>query len=402
MPQYRYRAVDSDGAPTVGTMEEASARRVTAILEEKGLSVSSVEEVPGVARAVTPKVKLSWEDIEFLNSQLLALAKSGLPLAPALDAIGKELRRGSLEKVVSEMRSGLVRGMPLHEALQRHAGAVPHVYIAAVRAGEETGNLAAVLEQFAGYATQMVTLKSRAREALAYPLLVLCVTIGVVALLLGRILPEFATVFKDFDAQLPAMTRFWIAVSDFLRMHYGVVIVVACAFLLVSAVVSRSKPGGYAVDWLKLHVWGVRGPFNAASMARFCRSMGVLLAGRAPVDNSIELSAAMCGNRVLEAAALDAAKSVRQGTRLALAFEMTGYYSGLFCWLVEVSETRGDVPAAMFDLAKNYEDRFMRSSRIMISVLAPLLLFIMAVIVMSVVVALYQPIFSLSDAISGR
>jgi len=399
MPVYRYRAVDAEGALSTGTMDEASARRVTAILEEKGLQVTSVEEVP--VTSTHRKTRLSWEEVEFLNSQLLALSKSGLPIAEAFEAIGKEIGSGSLARVMAQVRGALQQGQTLHEALQRHVGAVPPVYIAAVRAGEETGNLPAVLENFAGYATQMVALKARALEAMTYPLVVLVVTFGVITLLLGRIIPYFSDVFSSFGAQLPWITQFWLGVSEIFREQFGVVMFVLCGLIVIGLLLSRSKPGRYALDWLKLHTWGVRDSFTSASMARFCRSMSVLLAGRASMDTSIELSAATCGNSVLDAAAKDAANSVRQGTRLALAFEMTGHYSSLFCWLVDVSEKRGDVQTAMHELAKNYEDAFQRSSRAMISFLAPALLIIMGLIVLSVVFALYAPVFSLSNVLAG-
>ena len=110
MPHYRYKAVDTAGQAVTGTMDEASARRVTAVLEEKGLQVSSVEAVGTCGMFPFRRARLSWEDVEFLNSQLIALTRSGLPLAPALEAIGKELRRGSLKTVVDDLQATLNSG----------------------------------------------------------------------------------------------------------------------------------------------------------------------------------------------------------------------------------------------------------------------------------------------------
>ncbi|MCC6793518.1 MAG: type II secretion system F family protein [Candidatus Hydrogenedentes bacterium] len=400
MPLFRYRAVDAKGEAVTGTMDEASARRVTAILEEKGLQVSSVE-IAASQRAYTFKHRLSWADIEFLNAQLIALTRSGLPISPALDVLGRELRSGKLKRVVEDLRSALDSGSSLHEALERHRGAVPPVYIAAIRAGEETGNLPAILDLCAGFSARMVGIRSRLTEALTYPIVVFVLMGFLLVYLLNNTIPQFASVFLDFGAKLPAFTQFWIAVSEVVRNNFGVLAAVICASIVLFTLACRTRQGRYAVDWLKLKTWGLGHGFNAASMARFCRSMGVLLTGKVPVDTALELASATCGNSVLEEAALDARDSVIKGTRLALAFEVTGHFSRLFCWLIEVSETRGDTHAAMLELADNYDETFARYSRGMITMIAPAILFLMAVVVVSVILGMYLPIFSLADAISG-
>ena len=400
MPLYRYRAVDAEGRAVTGTMDEASARRVTAVLEEKGLQVSAVGPAGTAAEFPALRPRLSWEDIEFLNSQLVALSRGGLPLAPALAAIGKELHRGPLRSLIDDLRGALESGAPLSEALERHRGQVPPVYIAAVRAGELTGNLPAILELCAGYTAQMVQMKLRLREAMTYPAVVL-VLIGVVLfLLMNYVVPEFTAMFESFGAMLPWFTSFVLGTCEFARANYGWMAAAVCGVAVLVFFAGRSPQGRYFADWLRLRVWGAGHAFNAASMARFCRSLGILLTGKVPADTGIELAAATCGNAVLEAAALDAAGAVRNGSRLAQAFETTGYFTGLFCWLVQTSEDRGDTDRVLLDLAKTYEESFARHSRIMMSVLTPAVLFVLGAIVLSVILALYLPIFSIVRTIS--
>ena len=400
MPLFRYRAVDTKGEAVNGTMDEASARRVTAILEVKGLQVSSVEAA-ATQGTYSFNRRLSWVDVEFLNAQLIALTRSGLPISPALDVLGRELRSGKLKRVVEDLRRALDSGSSLHEALERHRGVVPPVYIAAIRAGEETGNLPAILDLCAGFSARMVGIRSRLTEALTYPIVVFILMGFLLVYLLNNTIPQFAMVFRDFGAKLPAFTLFWISVSDVVRNNLGVLVALICAAIVLVIVVSRTRQGRYALDWFKLKTWGVGHAFNAASMARFCRSMGVLLTGKVPVDTALELASATCGNSVLEEAALDARDSVIKGTRLALAFEVTGHFSRLFCWLIEVSETRGDTHTAMLELADNYDETFARYSRGMLSMIAPVILFLMAVVVVSVILGMYLPVFSWADAISG-
>lgn len=402
MPLYRYTAVDAAGQPVTGTMEEASARRVTEVLEEKGLQVSAVEPAGTVGAYPSLRAKLTWEDIEFLNAQLMALARGGLPLAPALAAIGKELRRGPLKSVIEDVRGALESGATLSDALERHRGPVPPVYIAAVRAGEQTGNLPAILELCAGYTAQMVALKSRLRESMTYPAVVLVTIAGVLFLLINHVVPEYAAMFENLHAALPWLTLVIIGTSEYVRANYGWIAAGICAVAIALIFAGRSPQGRYVADWFRLNLWGAGHAFNAASMARFCRSLGILLSGKVPADTSIELASATCGNAVLEAAALDAVDAVRSGSRLAQAFETTGYFTGLLCWLVQVSEDRGDTDRAFLDLAKTYEESFARYSRVMMSVLTPAILFVLAGIVLAVVLAMYMPMFTLFRSLTGQ
>ncbi|NUM56290.1 MAG: type II secretion system F family protein [Candidatus Hydrogenedentes bacterium] len=402
MPLYRYKAVDANGQASNGTMDEASARRVTAILEEQGLQVSSVEPAEPAREFLFRGGRVSWEDVEFLNTQLIALTRSGLPLAPALEAIGKELRRGALKNVVDDLHSALQSGKSLSDSLERHRGAVPPVYIAAIRAGEETGNLPAILQLCAGYTAQMVALRSRLREAMTYPVVALVMMAMMMTYLLTYTIPQFADVFRDFGAKLPALTMFWLNTSEFIRLNFGAVLASVCVVIVAVSFAARTEQGRYVGDWLRLKVWGIGHAFNSVSMARFCRSMGILLSSKAPMDTSIALASATCGNTVLEAAARDAADSVRNGMRLSQAFESTGYFSGLFCWLLQVSEERGDMDQAFLDLAKSYDETFSRVSGVMLSVLTPAILCAMALIVVSVILSLYLPIFTLANVMSGQ
>ena len=402
MPLYRYRAVDSSGRPVTGTMDEVSAQKVTTKLEEQGFQVSAVDPAQPAPAYPKRQAPLSWQDIEFLNSQLLALARSNLPIAPALAALGKELHRGPLRTLLGELRIALESGSTLSDAFERHRGAVPPVYVAAIRAGEETGNLTAILELCGGYTAQMATVRARLRETLTYPIVVLVGMVMVLTYMLAFVVPQFTEIFKDFGAKLPAMTMFWIEVSDAIRYKYPVIITAICFIFIIAIAIRRSSQGRYVLDWVRLKMWGVGNAFNAASMARFCRSLGILLSGKAPLDASIELASATCGNMVLEAAALDASESVRRGSKLSSAFDTTGYFSSLFCWLIQVSEDRGEVDRALLDLAKSYDETFARSSRMVLTALTPALLAFMGFVVLSVLVALYLPIFSLADAISGQ
>ena len=292
MPHYRYKAVDTAGQAVTGTMDEASA---CAARSSRKAFRSARSRLSG--QAVFPFRRAPRGRTSSFSIRNSSRSPGGLPLAPALEAIGKELRRGSLKTVVDDLQATLNSGSSLTEALERHRGAVPPVYIAAVRAGEETGNLPAILELCAGYTSQMVALKTRLREAMTYPVVVLIAMGMMLVYLLNYTIPQFGEVFDDFGARLPAITMFWIGISKFTRQKFGFVAMTLCGAIVLVVLAGRTRQGRYASHWLRLKLWGVGHAFNAASMARFCRSLGVLLSGRR--RRFVELASATCGNAVL-------------------------------------------------------------------------------------------------------
>ncbi|MCK5556840.1 MAG: type II secretion system F family protein, partial [Candidatus Hydrogenedentes bacterium] len=192
MPLFKYGGVDKDGKAVEGTMEEASAVRVTTILRERGLQVSAVDEVgkgPGFLRV---KSRLTWDDLDLFNRQLLAITKSGLPLAPSLKALAEDIKSRRLKPVLEDIRSQIESGSTLEEAISRHPESFSPVYTSIIRAGERTGNLSGVLSHLSTYSARMVEMKNSIQEALAYPLVVLVAACGVVGFLLVKVVPVFA------------------------------------------------------------------------------------------------------------------------------------------------------------------------------------------------------------------
>jgi type II secretory pathway component PulF len=401
MPLFRYSAVDEHGNAVTGTMEEVSARRVAAILHEQGFQVGNVEEVRPVTAFPRLKARLTWGDVQLLNDHLLAIMRSGLPLAPALESIAFHMQRPKLRNLLDDIRGKLENGQTLDEAFHAHAGAFPPVYLAAIRAGERSGNLQAVLEHFASHAAHMVELKSRTQEMLAYPITVAIVSALTLFILLTRVLPEFEEFSTSFGTQLPAFTRLWIDAGRFFQSRYletfiGIAIcAVAIRFMLQRPTIR------YRLDWLKLRTFGIGNVVRTGTMARFTRTLAVLLAGKATLPDSLRLAAAAAGNSVIEQAALRALDSVEAGNPLAPSFRSAGEFSNMFCWLVGVAENRGDLGDAMRELAVSYEQSFQQRGRMLIGIVSPLIIVLLAVLIVGIIVATYLPIFSLADAVFG-
>ena len=405
MPQYKYRAVDHDGKAVEGTMEEESARRVASTLKERGLQVSSIDELgkrPGFLRV---KSRLAWHDLDLFNQQLLAIVKSGLPLAQSLRAVAAEIKHRRLRRIFEDVRSQMEAGGSLEDAIANHPESFSPVYSTMIRAGERTGNLSGVLSHLCAYSGRMVEIKNGIQEAIAYPILVLVACGAVLGFLLVRVVPVFAGIYKDFGGDLPGPTRLCVGMSDFLVTNWPVLCICAAVVLvsirLVLRASSRTQRGAYARDWLKLHVPIFGLLYFRVSLARFCRSLGLLLASKIPVLEALDLASAAAGNAVLRRAVNDAARLVEGGERVSDALASTGYFGHSLCWMLSTAEDRGDVDETLLELADMYERGAMRIDKLILTLAGPAVVVLLGLIIGYLVIALYLPIFMLGDAISG-
>jgi len=405
MPQYRYRAVDHDGKAVEGRMEEESARRVTSTLKERGLQVSSVEELgkrPGFLRV---KSRLAWQDLDLFNQQLLAIVKSGMPLAQSLRAVAAEIKNRRLKRIFDDVRSQIEAGSSLEDAIANHPESFSPVYITMIRAGERTGNLSGVLSHLSAYSGRMVEIKNGIQEAIAYPILVLVACAAVMSFLLLKVVPVFAGIYKDFGGDLPGPTKFWVGISDSLVTSWPVLCVLAGILLLLarlkSVVLSRTESGTHALHWFNLHVPVFGIVYFRVSVARFCRSLGLLLASKVPVLEALDLASAAAGNQVLRRAVNAAATLVEGGQRLSDALAGTGYFGHSLCWMLSTAEDRGHVHETLLELADMYERGAMRVDKLIVTFVGPAIVILVGLIIGCLVISLYLPIFMLGDAISG-
>lgn len=403
MPLYEYRAVDDEGRPKVGSMEEASSRRVTAILQEQGFQVSSVDEKGGTRGIPRLRRALSWEDVDFLNHELAALVNSRLPMAPALKSLARDVRNRRLRSVFVRLHDELERGATLEEALSANEGAFPPVYLSIIRAGERSGNLAGVLQTLTRFSTRMVETKTRAYEALIYPVVVIVAGFALSYFLMTEVVPDYANAFSGFGTELPWLTRAILslghAVDTGRWLLLALFVLLLFAGFLVPYFINGASSLGYVLDAFRRRLWFAGQLFHASSMARFSQSLCMMLAGRVPLKESIELAGAASGSAVIREAALDAAEDVERGERIADALENTQCFDHGFCWMLAAAEERGDVPEALDALAENYERQAERLGRVGLVLLGPAAVLTVGVFVGLIVLALYLPLFSMLDNI---
>jgi len=405
MTLYKYRAVDDEGSAVEGTMDETSAHRVTQRLRERGLSVSGVEEMHKDRGLIRVSNRLTWDELNLFTEQLVSIARSELPLAPALKAMAADLRNPRMKAVMDGLQHDLERGETLEQAVTNRHDSFPRLFPSIIRAGEATGNLAGVLQLLSSYTVRMVGFKNTLHVALAYPVMVLFVASFVVGFMLVKVVPVFAEIFSEFGGELPMPTQFWIAVGDYVRYGWPNLLMAACG--LVAAVhlgrrlLRRSESGRCWLDWFRLHTPLLGRMHYLMALGRFCRTLGLLLASRVPVLESLELAAAASGSPLLQRAAEEASLQVAGGDRIADALAATGFFGHNLCWLLATGEERGQAEVALDSLAGTFDREVATRDRVFGLMASPVIIICVALIVASIIISLYLPIFTLGDMISG-
>jgi len=401
MARFKYRALDAQENPVEGVMDAASAREAVLLLQDQGLKAPSVERMDSGRRLFTKRGALTWSDLEQLNNQLALIVRGGLPLAPSLDSMARDLRNPRLRAVLEEVRMDLEAGKPLGEAFARHPDSFPPVYLALVRAGERAGNLAVVFMHLSDYSKSMIELKNRLKEILAYPIILLVTACVLVGFLMTKVVPVFADVFADFGGSLPAPTRLLIRMSDGLdHNHFDIIVglaLIVAAGLLGSVLLGRIDPSRYVRDRLKSFVPLYGRFFVQASLVRFSRALRMMIESNVPILESLELAAAASGNAVLERAVGAAARNVEGGAALADSLERTRYFDNGFCWLLRNAEQRGELQNALFLLENEYEQALTHLRNVILLVAGPSVVVAIGLVVGFIVLSLYLPTFTLGN-----
>ncbi len=405
MALYKYRALDVEGKPVEGTIEESSAHRVTKVLQERGLTVNTVEELHRERGLLRVSKRLSWDELNVLTDQLVSVARSELPLAPAVKALAADLRSSRLKPVLDQLHKDLEQGVSLEDAITRQHASFPKLFPSVIRAGEKTSNLAGVLQLLCNYTTRMIGVKHTLQLAMAYPVMVLLIGSCVMGFLLVKVVPVFADIFHDFGGQLPWPTQFWVDMGDFMVHRWQAVVVgIAAGYIaarLLRAYLARTQSGSAWLDWLRMHMPVLGHMHYLMAMARFSRTLGMLLASRVPIIESLELAAASSDSPLLQQAVEEASLQVAGGERIADSLSGTGFFGHNFCWLLSTGEERGRAEDALENLANTYDREIATRDKLVGTMAAPIMVLLLGGIIVSLLVSLYLPIFTLGDVISG-
>ncbi|MBZ5528280.1 MAG: type II secretion system F family protein [Acidobacteriia bacterium] len=391
---------DGDGRIFAVVETAHSHEEVRQKLHGRGLFVYSVKPRGGLAAAIVgqPRQRLvGGSDFLVFNQQFNTLIKAGLPILRALDLLAERAASPKLRPVVGQMRDLVRNGKSLSEAVTE-TGVFSKVYSTAVLAGEKSGNLPAVLEQFIAYQRVSTGIRKRILATLVYPAILITVAAFIVTYLVTYVVPQFAKLYADMHVELPATTQILLTVT----VEYRPFFLASLALLLAGAagllMWSRSVRGGELVDRAKFRLPVIGETLLKFQVAQFSRTLATLLGGGTPLVAALATAADAIGSKLLRGTVQKATQRVREGESLHEALGAGGRMPELALDMIEVGESSGALSPMLQSVAELYEEEVAVRLTALVAFIEPAILIFMAVFVLFILAALYLPMFSLSMA----
>jgi type IV pilus assembly protein PilC len=413
MATYGYVAMDAKGKETRGTLDAADQASAVAKLKEKGLFPTQVMDAAAMAKAAPAKAKgglkreiklprfgggrVKPKVLMVVTRQLATLIDAGLPLLRGLQVIHRQERNPALKRAVGELAEGIQAGSTLAEAMSHHPKIFNRLYVNMVKAGEVGGVLDVVLVRLAEFMEKAQKIKGKIISAMTYPLVVLFVAGGILFFMMTTIVPKFAEIFSELmeGSKMPALTRGVMAVSNLFVKRAPVVIIGIVALVILIRLVGRTRKGRLAIDRFKLSVPVFGELTSKTAVGRFARTLGTLLSAGVPILQALNIVRDTVGNEVIGKGVQLVHDSVKEGENIAPPLEQSGIFPPMVISMVEVGEETGKLPDMLMRIADTYDDEVDNAVEAMSSVLEPILIVGLAIMVGTIVIALFLPMISI-------
>ncbi len=402
MGAFAYVALDARGRQKKGLIEGDTPRMVRGLLREQGLNPLEVEEVEQRERAGATRGfarGISSTEVALFTRQLATLVHSGLPLEESLQTVAQQIEGRRVKGVVMGVRARVVEGHTLATALREFPNIFNHLYCATVEAGEHSGHLDMVLERLADYVESRQEMQKTVFAAMSYPLILVLASVTIVGFLLANVVPQVVGVFASLDAELPALTRSLIAVSDFLRAHY-VLLGIALAGSVLGFNLAVRKPD-IKRRWhrLTLRVPLVGRVVRGINAARFTRTFSTLVSSGVPVLDAMQICSQVVQNMPMREAIEHAALRVREGGQIARSLAVGRLFPPITLNLIANGESSGQLEQMLERAAVNQEREVATILAAVMGILGPVLILLMAGLVLTIVLAIMLPIFELNQLV---
>jgi len=405
MPAFRYEAVDAAGATKKGVVNADSARSARADLRSQGLvpiKVDAIESQVDASGATARRgfgEKLSTTELALFTRQLASLLEAGLPLEQAFTALLEQAERQYVRDLVASIRSEVMGGSSLSDALSRHPRDFQEIYRALVASGEQIGQLSRVLSRLADYIERRNALVQKVKLAFTYPAIVTVVAFLIVIFLLTYVVPQIVSVFANTKQKLPLLTVIMLAISDFVR-SYGFAVL---GILIAAGFVVRRMLQNPDVK-LRWHTWLLTAPLygkfeRSLNTSRFASTLAITTGSGVPILRALETSRDTLSNVAMRQLVEQASDSVREGASLARSLSAQKHFPPMLVHMIRAGEITGELPAMLDRAASAQESDLERRTLTIAGLLEPMLILAMGVVVLLIVLAVLMPIIEINQLV---
>jgi len=359
--------------------------------KKKGMQLNI--KIPGLSGRVKTKILTTF------TRQLATLVDAGLPLLRGLRVLEKQERQPTLKQIIGELGVSIEGGSTFSEALAQHPKVFNRLFVNMVKAGELGGVLEVVLARLAEVMEKAQKIKGKVIAAMFYPCAVITVAIVILAVLMIFVVPKFKEIFKDMlpGQDLPTFTRFVLGISDAIASNF--IVTAICVIVAVAALIAfvRTRFGRRMFDKFKLNMPVLGSVISKVAISRFTRTLGTLVSSGVPILQALTIVKETSGNVIVGAAVGAVHESVKEGETITAPLEASGVFPPMVVSMVDVGEQTGALPEMLMKSADNYDEEVDNAVAAMTSLLEPIMIVFLAVIVGSIVIALFLPLITLME-----
>ena len=404
METFSYKAVNSAGKDVKGSVEAESKEEAARKIKEQGLVPVSVGKQGALDKDINIPIfkgkKIPARDMSVFCRQFASILKAGVSVINALEMLAEQTENKKLKQAIVETQANVEKGESLSDSMRQNA-AFPSILINMVRAGEASGSLENSLTRMAIQFEKDAKLNGIVKKAMMYPIVLICVMIGVVIVMLTFVIPSFMTMFEDLDSELPVTTKAILAMSNSLKNYWYIYIIVVVGIVVGIQMYKRTDDGRHNLDKLKLKipVFGLLQTKSAC--ASFARTMSTLLQAGMPMIDALEISASTMKNVLF----YDGLQKVKNGVSLGLPLsnqlKSTGLFPAMVVHMVGIGEETGNVEEMLTNSATYYEEEVEVQTQTLTSLMEPIIIVLMAFVVVLLIMAIYQPMIQLYNTLGS-
>ncbi|HUJ12133.1 MAG TPA: type II secretion system F family protein [Verrucomicrobiae bacterium] len=400
MASFIYQARDPSGRSISGDVEALDEHTAATQLMDRGLMVVTMRR--GATRKIGRKRqqgKVKPQDLVVFTRQLATMMDAGLPLVQSLTALEEQTDNKAFKSILRQVTEGVEKGQAFSEALTEHPRVFNRLYVSMVEAGETGGLIAEILDRLASYLESTSRLKKKVKSAMTYPVIVCFIAISIALFLILKVIPIFGGIYKDFGAQLPGPTQVLIHISDILRHYFLLAAATVAAAIYGFVQLKHTKKGAAVWDRIKLRLPVFGKLIHKIAISRFSRTFAALLRSGVPILETLRIVGQSSGNTVVEDAVEKTAASIERGDNLALALRQHSIFPPMLVRMVSAGEQTGKVDVMLEKISDFYDEEIEATLAGLTSLIEPLLILFLGVVVGSIVICMFLPIFKLNQIV---
>jgi type IV pilus assembly protein PilC len=411
MANFKYEAKNFGGKAVSGTLAGPSQDAVIAELRKRNLIVLSVRAAGGgdggamksmLTDSNPNRYKPRGDELVVFTRQLSTMVGAGIPLLEGLEILQEQAERAGFAAVLDAVVEDIRGGTDLSTSMEKFPRTFSHIYTAMIRAGEASGQLDEILLRLADYLEASLKLKRDIRAAMTYPVVSLVLVVGITMFLMLGIVPKFREVFESMEITLPALTSAILNIADWMKDNVLIMFGLVVAAVIGIKAYAKSERGRWHLDWLTLNA-PVFGPlFRKVALSRFSKTFSTLVKAGVPILGALEIVSTTVGNKVISKAVDEAKESVRQGESLSEPLGRSPEFPPMVVKMIGIGERSGALEQLLEKISVFYDDQVSAAVKSLTSLIEPIMIAIMGVLVGTIVLAVFLPIFELQKKLSQR